>query len=65
MRSERMPTTTVDTAPDAVNTLMIPAADPELMPCSVMYSIRWGTVPELAVLTTKRDTKGNQNVGYR
>ena len=55
----------MDTVPDAVNTLMILAADPELMPCSVMYSIRWSTVPELAMLTTKRDTKGNQNVGYR
>ncbi len=55
----------MDTVPDAVNTLMILAADPELMPCSVMYSIRWSKVPELAMLTTKRDTKGNQNVGYR
>tara|TARA_B100000408_G_C10242987_1_gene200117 strand:+ start:341 stop:508 length:168 start_codon:yes stop_codon:yes gene_type:complete len=55
----------VDTAPDAVNTLMIPAADPELMPCSVMYSIRWSTMPELAVPTTKRDTKSNQKIGYR
>jgi len=65
VRSERTPTDTVDTTPDAVNTLMTPTADPALMPRSVTYGIRWSTMPELAVLTTKRDTKSNQKVGCR
>jgi hypothetical protein len=63
--SKRTPTATVDTTPDAVNTLMTPTAYPELMPRSVMYGIRWSTMPELEVLTTKKGTKSNQNVGCR